>query len=70
MDTLTNSADPDEMQHNAAFHQGLQCLKQNQSSEKEIPYFLGITNCDPSIYTMDHPDMILCRSMENTIGPK
>ena len=23
---LANSADPDEMQHNAAFHQGLHCL--------------------------------------------
>ena len=26
MDTLANSDDPDEMQHNAAFHQGLHCL--------------------------------------------
>ena len=26
MGTLANSEDPDEMQHNAAFHQGLQCL--------------------------------------------
>ena len=26
MGTLANSADPDEMQHNAAFHQGLHCL--------------------------------------------
>ena len=25
-DTLANSEDPDEMQHNAAFHQGLHCL--------------------------------------------
>ena len=24
--TLANSEDPDEMQHNAAFHQGLLCL--------------------------------------------
>ena len=24
--TLTNSEDPDEMQHNAAFHQDLHCL--------------------------------------------
>ena len=24
--TLANSADPDEMQHDAAFHQGLHCL--------------------------------------------
>ena len=26
MGTLTNSEEPDEMQHNAAFHQGLHCL--------------------------------------------
>ena len=26
MDTLANSEDPDEMQHHAAFHQGLHCL--------------------------------------------
>ena len=26
MGTLTNSVDPNEMQHNAAFHQGLNCL--------------------------------------------
>ena len=26
MGTLTNSEDPDEMQHTAAFHQGLHCL--------------------------------------------
>ena len=26
MGTLTNSEDPDVMQHNAAFHQGLHCL--------------------------------------------
>ena len=33
--TLASSEDPDEMLHNAAFHQGLHCfLRQNQSSEK------------------------------------
>ena len=26
MGALANSEDPDEMQHNAAFHQGLHCL--------------------------------------------
>ena len=43
MGTLANSEDPDEMLHNAAFHQGLHCLlRQNQSSEKEIQHFLEI----------------------------
>ena len=27
MGILANSEDPDEMQHNAAFHQGLHCLQ-------------------------------------------
>ena len=36
MSTLANSADPYEMLHDAAFHQGPHCLlKQKQSSEKE-----------------------------------
>ena len=38
--TLANSADPDEMLHNAAFHQGLHCLlRHKQSSEKETDLF-------------------------------
>ena len=39
-DTLTNSEDPDEMPHYAAFHQGLHCLlSQNPSSENDIYIF-------------------------------
>ena len=41
--TLENSVDQDEMPLYGAFHQGLHCLlRQNQSSEKEIQYFLEI----------------------------
>ena len=37
MGILANSEDPDEMQHNAAFHQGLHCLlKLKQTSGTEI----------------------------------
>ena len=37
MDTLVYSEDPDEMQHNAAFHQGLHCLlRLKQPSGREI----------------------------------
>ena len=37
MGTLANSEDPDEVQHNAAFHQGLHYfLRPKWSSEKEI----------------------------------
>ena len=32
MGTLANSIDPDEMQHNAAFHHGLHCLLRLKSS--------------------------------------
>ena len=35
MDTLANSEDPDEMQHNAAFHQVLHCLL-TKSTFREI----------------------------------
>ena len=59
------------MMHNAAFHQFLHCfLRQNQSSAKEIQYFLEIITSDPSIYTMNHPYLIVCIFMENSIGPK
>ena len=53
------------MLHDAAFHQGLHCLLgQNQSSENEI------ITCDPSIYTMDHPDLLVTNLMENSIKLK
>ena len=56
MDTLANSEDPDEMPHNAAFHQGLHCLLRRNQSSNTI--FLKIIICDPSIYTMDDPGPI------------
>ena len=37
MGTLANSVDPDEMQHTAAFHQGLHCLlRSKEPSGTEI----------------------------------
>ena len=40
--TLANSEDPDEMTHNAAFHQGLHWMgRQNLPSEKELYNILG-----------------------------
>ena len=60
MGTLTNSEDPDEMPHNAAFHQGLHCLlRPNNLQRKKYNIFLKIITCNPSIYTMDHPDFII-----------
>ena len=40
-----NNEDPDDIPHNAAFHQGLHCLlRQNRSSEREIQYYFGNYN--------------------------
>ena len=41
MGYMANSEEPDDMQHNETFHQSLHfLLRQNQSSEKEMQYFL------------------------------
>ena len=48
MGTLANIKDPDEMQHNAAFHQDLHCLlRLNQSSGTEIHHNFEKSTCDP-----------------------
>ena len=51
---LADSADPDEMPHNVAFHLGLHCLPEY--------LFTGVIRKlehDPSNYTMDHPKFIV-----------
>ena len=71
VNTLAISEDLDEMLHNVAFHQGMHCLlRQNRSLKKEIQYFFGIIACDPSIYTMDHPDFIAYSFMERSTSLK
>ena len=55
MSTLANSEDPDEMQHNAAFLQGLHCLlRLKQPSEREVHHNLESSTCNvwenPSVY--------------------
>ena len=48
MSTFANSEDPDEMQHDAAFHQGLHCLlTEKRSSDKRIQYFFENYNLTP-----------------------
>ena len=49
MDNLANSEDPDEMPHNAAFHQVLHCLlrKKGDLQRKENNILESLT-CDPS----------------------
>ena len=59
LDNLKISEDPDEMPHYAAFHQGLHCLlRQNRSSQNNTMNS-EIISCDPSMYTMDHPYLIV-----------
>ena len=48
MGILANSEDPDEMQHYAAFHQGLHyLLLLKQPSGTEIHHNLENSTCDP-----------------------
>ena len=59
MGNLANSEYPDEMQHKAAFHQGLHCLlRLKEPSETDIHYNLQNSTPDPLKYTMGSP--ILC----------
>ena len=68
---LTNSEDPDEVQHNAAFHQGLHCLlRQNRSSLKNSNILVKFLIFGPSIYTMGHFDFIVYSFMESLIDSK
>ena len=50
MGTLANSEDLDEMQHNAAFHQGLYCLlrlKQHSGTEMHVHHIFFYSTIDP-----------------------
>ena len=47
MGTFTNREDPDEMLHNAAFHQGLYCLLRLKDLQTKIQYFLEDYNLTP-----------------------
>ena len=65
---LANGEDPDDMQHDAAFHHGLHCLlRQNPYSEEIIPYFCEILTCDLSICTMDHCYFIVYNFMDTPL---
>ena len=58
--TLTNSVDPDEMQHNAAFHLGLHCLlRLKQPSGTEIHLNLENYICNPFKKTKGSPIFIV-----------
>ena len=59
MGTLANNEDLDEMQHYAAFHQGLHCLlRLKRPSGTEIPHYLETSTYCPLKYKMCHPILI------------
>ena len=69
MGKSTNSEDPDEMPHNAAFHQSLHwLLRLKRSSGKEIQSYFEIITCDPLISTMNHPKFIASYQVEESIS--
>ena len=54
------------MPHKATFHLNMhRLLTQNRSSEKEIRFFGDIMTCNPSIYTMEHPDHTASQNKKN-----
>ena len=64
MGTLENNEDPDEMSHHTVFHQGLYYFLQ----WKKYTIILQIITCDPSIYTMDLPNVTVSNVIKNYIG--
>ena len=60
MEAPANSEDPDEMQHNAAFRQGLHCLlRLKYPSETETHSYLENFASDPLKYKLSSPILIL-----------
>ena len=60
MGTLSNSEVPDEIQHYAAFHQGLHCfLRLKQPPGREIDHILETFTCDPLKYKKGNPILIV-----------
>ena len=68
MGTFANSKDPDKMQHNAAFHQGLRgLLRGKQPSGTEMHHYLENSTRDPLNYPIDSPIVIVSICMGNFI---
>ena len=68
MGTLANSKDPDEMLHNASFHQSLHCLiRLKQPSGTEIYHNLETSTCVPLKYKLDNAIIIVSICMGKTI---
>ena len=68
MGNLANSEDPDEMQYNAALHQGLHCLlRLKQPLGTEIHHNLENSTCDLLKYIMGSPMPIVSKFMGKRI---
>ena len=67
MSTLANSEDPVEMQHNAAFHQGLHCLLRLKSPSGTGKHNLENSTIDPLKCTMGSSILIYYINMYGKI---
>ena len=69
MGDLANSEDLDEMQHNAAFHQGLHfLLRLKHPSGTDIHYNSKTSTCGYFKYKMGNPILIsICISMGKSV---
>ena len=71
MCTLAISEDPDEMQHDAAFHHGLHCLlRLKEPSETKIHHNLEnstLCTCNPLKYTIGSPILVASICMGKSI---
>ena len=68
MGTLANIEDPDEMQHYAAFYQGMHyLLRLKQPSGTEIHHNLDNSTHDPLKYIMGSPILIVSICMGKSI---
>ena len=70
MPTLANSEDLNSNDTVCSISQGslLFALKKNDFQRKNAFFLKKIIACGPSIYTMDHPDLIISYLMEKSIG--
>ena len=64
MGTLINSADLDEMQYNAAFHQGLHCLLRLKQSSGQVQNEQSHTYCS-NMYGKIYKNTELSRTLLN-----
>ena len=68
MGYLVNCEGTDEMQHDAAFYQGLYCLlRLSESSRPEIHHNLENSTCNLLMYIMGSPALIVSICMEKSI---